>query len=105
VNTRLLTDAQQTFRSAPDSRPPVAYMGVSGMTAGQWFYMDQELSKSLSNRPQQCYEALVLSVSALQLPLSVAEQVEFLNDAIDACEQIIALIDPAKLPHRKFSLL
>ena len=36
--------------------------------------------------PNQQYEALVLCASALQLPISIAEQLEFLNDAIEACD-------------------
>lgn len=39
------------------------------------------------------YEALVLCVSALQLPLSPAEQLEFLNDAIDACDRVGGFFD------------
>ena len=36
----------------------------------------------------QQYEALVLCVCALQLPISIAEQLEFLNDALDACDRL-----------------
>ena len=36
--------------------------------------------------PEQQYQALVLCASALQLPISMAEQLEFLSDAMDACD-------------------
>jgi hypothetical protein len=55
--------------------------------------MKPRLSTLLFGRARQAYEALVLSVSALQVPLCPAEQVEFLTDAIDACDRIEALFD------------
>jgi GNAT superfamily N-acetyltransferase len=50
---------------------------------------------SSNDRLRQPYHALVLSASALQMLLSPAEQVEFLTDAIDACERITSLFDGA----------
>ena len=50
--------------------------------------MKPRLSTPLFGRAGQAYGALVLSTSALQIPLCLAEQVAFLTDVIDACRRI-----------------
>jgi hypothetical protein len=55
--------------------------------------MERHLAASPSDQARQSYDTLMLSVSALQLSFSAAEQVEFLTDAIDACERTMALCD------------
>jgi hypothetical protein len=49
---------------------------------------------------QQLYDALRLCVSALQLALPVAERLEFLNDAVDACEGIASLCERMRISSR-----
>jgi len=61
------------------------------MAIGEAVYMVQKVSFSLSDQASECYDALVLSISALQLQSSALEQAEFLTDAIDACERISTL--------------
>ncbi len=46
--------------------------------------------------PIRHYEALVLCISALRLPLSPAERLEFLDDAIESCDRLIELFAPAE---------
>jgi hypothetical protein len=55
-------------------------------------------SSPLAGDPiREHYDQLVLCASALQLPLSAAEQVEFLTDAIDACDRITTLLDEMEI--------
>jgi hypothetical protein len=62
------------------------------------FDMEREMSVSHGDRAGERYDALVLCISALQLSMPAPEQVEFLTDAIDACERIATLFDRMRLP-------
>lgn len=53
------------------------------------------MSQSRTSLTRQ-YEMLVLCVSALQLPLSLAERLEFLDDAIEACDRSEELFAPSE---------
>ena len=61
--------------------------------------MRHRVSTHLFGRARQAYETLVLSISALQVSLCPAEQVEFLSDAIDACRRIQASFQPPSGNH------
>jgi len=56
--------------------------------------------RSPDERVQQLYDALILCVSALQLSLPVAERLEFLSDAVDACEGIASLCERMTISSR-----
>jgi hypothetical protein len=55
--------------------------------------MARQSSALIGDSIKEHYDQLILCASALQLPLSAAEHVEFLTDAIDACDRITTLLD------------